>query len=419
MIDLRERLQRLAEEAVPDDTTSSAPVPLISTPLMPRRRSSRLLAAAIVLVVLAVLAGTIAVVATRDRETRPAGATVTPLPASPLAAREGQTTVFTGREVIVWGGRTVPRPPDFGRAPTSDFADGAAYDVATGRWRRLAPSGAQARYDAVGVWTGSEMLVLGGQADPPALPRTQLPSVAYNPRTDRWRTLAPAPTCARGAAVSRDLVYVVGSCTSDAAEIAAVYDPARDRWNTLNSPPTGDSVSQLLAVDGHLVLWAGNAGAVYDIGADHWSRLLLVPTQDTIATTFAAAIDRSVVVVASVHDPRAAKGVVHTIVARYDLTTNQWSDTKAIDARPPFDATSSTADRSLVAWQSIGIGWYDVATGKSATAGRHDARLLRTEGSIVAIGSSRVFLWGGRTSEGLNSHDVATGHIVDLPVEGG
>jgi hypothetical protein len=416
MIDLRERLQRLAEEAVPDDAMSSAPVPFISAPPMPRQRSSRLLAAAIIFVVLALLVGTIAVVATRDRATRPAGATVTPLPPAPLTAREGQTTVFTGREVIVWGGRTVPRPPDFGSVPTRDFADGAAYDVATGQWRRLAPTGAQGRYDAVGVWTGTEMLVLGGQADPPTLPGTQLPSLAYNPRTDRWRTLAPAPTCPLAAAVSRSLVYVVGSCTSDAAEIAAVYDPARDRWSALQDPATGDAVSQLLAVDGHLVLWAGNAGAVYDIGADQWSHLLLVPTRDTVSATLAAAADGSVLVVAVVHVPHGPKGAVETIAARYDLTTNQWTDAKTLDALPGFDPTSSTVGRSLVAWQTFGIGWYDVATGNSGTAGRHDARLLRSEGSIIAIGGSRVFLWGGRTSEGNNSHDVADGRIVELPV---
>jgi len=61
-----------------------------------------------------------------------------------------------------------------------------AYNPATNRWRTLAslPSG---RLGAPAVWTGKRVLLWGG-----------LNGLAYAPRSDRWSTIAQAPIRARG-----------------------------------------------------------------------------------------------------------------------------------------------------------------------------------------------------------------------------
>src|SRR5207237_7802454 len=79
------------------------------------------------------------------------------LPAAPLRSRHGASAVWTGREMIVWGGAW--------RAGNASIwlDDGAAYDPAGDRWRRLASSPLAPRSEAVIAWTGKEVLVWGGQ----------------------------------------------------------------------------------------------------------------------------------------------------------------------------------------------------------------------------------------------------------------
>jgi hypothetical protein len=70
--------------------------------------------------------------------------------------RTGQVAVWTGNQVLVWGGEmgTWQHPV----APPH----GEAYDPATDQWTAMTRSPLQARTDALAVWTGSQMIVWGG-----------------------------------------------------------------------------------------------------------------------------------------------------------------------------------------------------------------------------------------------------------------
>ena len=71
------------------------------------------------------------------------------------SARWGQAAVWTGTEMIVWGG--------FDGASGVDT--GARYDPATDAWLGATSTGAgvpAARQDPVAIWTGREMIVWGG-----------------------------------------------------------------------------------------------------------------------------------------------------------------------------------------------------------------------------------------------------------------
>ena len=66
------------------------------------------------------------------------------------------------------------------------MADGAVYDPATDSWIGLATDNApSAREKHAVVWTGSEMVVIGGEGVSGALEDSH----AYNPATDTWRPL--------------------------------------------------------------------------------------------------------------------------------------------------------------------------------------------------------------------------------------
>ena len=74
------------------------------------------------------------------------------LAAGPLSPRVRHSGVWTGDELVIWGGGP------FGRRP---LADGAA-DPAADRWRWLPPAPLAGRSGHAAVWTGTELLVWGG-----------------------------------------------------------------------------------------------------------------------------------------------------------------------------------------------------------------------------------------------------------------
>ena len=75
------------------------------------------------------------------------------------SARRSHTAVWTGSEMIVWGGRTTGL-----RQSVPEFLNtGGRYDPATDSWRPTSTLNApSARGSHTAVWTGSEMIVWGG-----------------------------------------------------------------------------------------------------------------------------------------------------------------------------------------------------------------------------------------------------------------
>jgi N-acetylneuraminic acid mutarotase len=81
--------------------------------------------------------------------------------------------------MIVWGGGDFRQSLD----------DGAAYDPATDTWRVLAPAPISPREEAIAVWTGREMVVTGGTH----VSSSRGAVASYDPIADRWRMVADPP----------------------------------------------------------------------------------------------------------------------------------------------------------------------------------------------------------------------------------
>lgn len=174
------------------------------------------------------------------------------LPPSPLLGRIAAGT-WTGTEMVVVGGEGA-YDEKMDRATV--FADAAAYNPATRTWRRLPPLPAPRR-DATATWTGTEVLVVGGQAGPLSY-RVYADGAAYNPATNRWRPVPAMPVGRRGhtALWTGDEVIVWGGRTlRDGVWITPprgyAYDPATDRW-------TGLPTSPLRGRTGHFAAWTGS-----------------------------------------------------------------------------------------------------------------------------------------------------------------
>ena len=180
-------------------------------------------------------------------------------PVGPLAPRQGNIAVWTGHEVVYWGG---DRP---GRAP-----EGAAYDPHTDRWRRLSRSPLTNRSGAGAVWTGREVVIFGGinGAGP------QNDGAAYDPATDHWRTIGAGPLSGRvplAVAWTGAEVLVVGARGPglfDGLQDAAAYDPARDTWRALPGLP--------MQINDGASAWTGRELVVYGTFLDR-QRSVLAP----------------------------------------------------------------------------------------------------------------------------------------------
>jgi hypothetical protein len=205
-----------------------------------------------------------------------------PLPAAPISSRWWHTAVWTGAEMIVWGGTD-------GR---HERRDGAAYHPEANTWRRItdAPMGGYAHSV---VWTGEEMIVWGGSDDYEAegtrgFPRTFLNvGAAYDPGADTWRTLEPSPLDARGwhSAVwtGKEMVIWGGADASD----DGAYDPNIDSWREIPHGPLSGRVEHSAVWTGEeMIVWGGSVvgggpgyedGAAYNPVHDVWAQLPPAP----------------------------------------------------------------------------------------------------------------------------------------------
>jgi len=99
--------------------------------------------------------------------------------------RYGHTAVWTGSEMIVWGGAGENYP--------FYLNTGGRYDPATDRWTPVTINGAPApRSVHTAVWTGNEMIIWGGASYGGAVNT----GGHYNPVTNSWKQspTAGAPT---------------------------------------------------------------------------------------------------------------------------------------------------------------------------------------------------------------------------------
>jgi N-acetylneuraminic acid mutarotase len=103
------------------------------------------------------------------------------------------TAVWTGTEVLVWS--SAPATPEaYGREVV------LAYNPSTNTWRHLPPSGLTPRNGGVRVWTGHELVVWGGLNSDRTVAYGD--GARLDPSTNRWRRLPAAPVPARGGAAA-------------------------------------------------------------------------------------------------------------------------------------------------------------------------------------------------------------------------
>ena len=217
--------------------------------------------------------------------------------------RWNHTAVWTGTEMIVWGGQSIIEGQwAYG------LSDGGRYDAASDTWSPLPPCPLQGRFDHTAVWTGSEMVVFGGHRIEFIQPigvnaewrwTTFEDGAAYNPRTDSWRVIngvgnAGPRTQHTAVWTGKEMLVWGGGILEGTAicclnpesrpTIGAIYNPKTDSWKRMSGigAPDGRIFHTAVWTGREMIIWGGhyelygpflNTGARYDLRRDIWRTL--------------------------------------------------------------------------------------------------------------------------------------------------
>lgn len=327
--------------------------------------------------------------------------------------REGHTAVWTGTEMIVWGGFR----------QTGPLSDGGAYDPANDRWRTIANTGAPSpRFAHTAIWSGSEMIVFGGWNGAGILGD----GAAYDPATNTWRALpaanAPAARANHTAVWTGTAMIVWGGegvfppPRPNSVDLVfadgASYDPVANRWTPV--PAGGPGVRSHTGVwtGTRMIVWGGrdafaltlqtlNVGGVHDPVGGGWTATSQagVPAARMVHTAVWAGVQGMIVW-------GGLPGTVGSLNTggRYQPGTNTWTPTSVAGA--PIARSDHTAVWSgveMVVWGGNAAGAGVLAGGAAYRPSSDTWRSVnagfvteaRAGHTAVWTGTTMIF-WGGR-----------------------
>src|ERR1043166_1388179 len=262
------------------------------------------------------------------------------------SARWIHTAIWTGSQMIVWGGSD----------QASNYTNtGARYNPATDSWTATSTTNApDPRYSHTAVWTGSEMIVWGGFIDG-FIVNT---GGRYNPSTDSWRatstTGAPDRRFDHTAVWTDSEMIVWGGSNESVGQLftGGRYNPATDSWtatNTVNPPSRREA---------HTAVWTGSEMIV-------WGGCFGIPCTNILNTG-----------------------------GRYNLN-NTWTATSTINAPSArYSHTAVWTDSEMIVWVGGGIvdtgGRYNPATDSWTATSTTNAPSARYRHTAVWTGSEMI-----------------------------
>jgi N-acetylneuraminic acid mutarotase len=190
------------------------------------------------------------------------------------SARAFHTAVWTGLEMIVWGGSSTG-------LKNGGLDDGGRYHPATDAWSPIATNNAPTpRFDHTAIWTGNEMIVWGGGTN---LSTPVGSGARYHPGANVWAPLpasgAPAARRAHTAIWTGTEMIVWGGRTAlGYVREGARYALASDAWQALPTAgaPLGREGQTAIWTGREMMIWGGENnglladGASYDVGSGTW-----------------------------------------------------------------------------------------------------------------------------------------------------
>jgi len=319
------------------------------------------------------------------------------------SSRSGHSAVWTGTEMIIWGG-----------VSTGYMNDGARYDPAKKTWRPVSVANAPSiRADHIAVWSGTEMIVWGGTSSGGSYLRS---GGRYNPATDSWSPInlqsSPSLQTAHKKAVWTGTELIIwGGQLSGGSRVNTGwrYNPTTNAWRdtTTTGAPAARSGYSVVWTGSEMLVWGGaeihprtNTGARYNPLTDSWVTFTglgasYVAGHDAIWTGTKMIIWGGTGGV-FVNDAYFLPGAI------YDPALNSW--TNISDIGDPGDLTSYGAawtGSALMIWGGFnspnyfGDGYlFNPASNTWTTTALSPSLGLRSKVSLINAGG-KMIVWGG------------------------
>jgi hypothetical protein len=306
--------------------------------------------------------------------------------------------VWTGEEMIVWGGVTRSRAIEA-------VSDGAAFDPATGTWREISPSphGVLGGGGSAAAWTGRRAVFWAGNSpDGPAR------GAVYNPASDRWHVLPRGPLGSREGYVSvwtgTELV-IVGGTSGDGfpTRVAAALDPRARSWRRL---PGLDALGAIIPSG---AVWSGDrmylAGVQYlcpvpDSVCEDTREFLVAydPATDQLEEIdLAAAPADSVTSVGWTGSEVLATGSGRADLVLFDPSDESWRSAAAAPCavEGAYRQTAWLGDRYAATCGPDALQVYDVAADAWEVVEAGRSPMSSRAGSAIVWTGTDLVVWSG------------------------
>ena len=337
-------------------------------------------------------------------------------PTNAPAGRSYHTAVWTGAEMIVWGGFI---------GSTAYFNTGGRYNPTTDSWTATS-TGANvpaARKDHTAVWTGAEMVVWGG--DNASYLNT---GGRYNPVTNSWTVTStaanvPSARCFHTAVwTGNEMIIWAGTSGSGVyVNTGARYNPITDSWT-----PTSTGANVPLGRVNHtavwtsglttplMIVWGGwyysgsniytNTGGIYNPSSNSWTATSTnapVPSARIYHTAvWTTGLTTPVMIIwgGYFYDTSAH---YYNNGANYNPGTNSWTATSASPAARDYH-TAVWSGTQMIVW-----GGYTSGSTNTNTGGRYNPSLNSWNStSLINVPDARachtavwtgneMIIWGG------------------------
>jgi N-acetylneuraminic acid mutarotase len=303
-------------------------------------------------------------------------------------ARFDHTAVWTGSEMIVWGGAH----------GFDNLNTGGRYDPSTDNWTATSTTNAPAAQSVhTAVWTGSEMIIFGAGSS----------GGKYNPMTDSWTatstTNAPSERGGHTAIWTGSEMIVWGGAAATFFNDGGRYNPGTDSWmaTSTTNAPVAREYHRAVWTGSEMIVWGGyngntaglNTGGRYDPSADSWTATSI--TNAPHARFYHTAVwSGSEMIVWGGFAGTNTGG-------RYSAGTDSWTATTTTGAPTArYLHTAVWMGSEMIIWGGFASntgGRYDPDTDSWTATSTSNAPALRVSHTAVWTGSEMI-VWGGQVA---------------------
>jgi len=318
--------------------------------------------------------------------------------------RADHTAIWTGSEMIVWGG--------YYYDGTDRYLDtGGRYDPVTDSWVETSLVNVPlARRYHTAVWTGNEMIVWGGHNG--GYLNT---GGKYDPSIDSWTSTslvdAPSQRSYHTAVwTTTEMIIWGGDNGSVSFNTGGRYTPSADTWTPTSvgtSVPSPRHHHSAVWTGARMVVWGGdygsNTGGRYNPAMDAWSPTTLTNAPQARSGHVAVWTGSLMVI----------WGGGPSVGGRYNPVSNFWQATSTVNAHACASAPSAVwTNTEMIAWGGIWCSTgarYNPVSDSWITMFPANAPIVRYAHTAVWAGD-RMIIWGGYSYMDVN-YSLDTGGV--------